>query len=64
MASEEPAGYLGEAEQTLQKAKIKIGDRIQIQTAQNTFEGIVIPRAEIGADDKHIVIKLDTGYNI
>jgi len=64
MTSEEPAGYLGEAEQTLQKAKIKIGDRIQIQTAQNTFEGIVIPRAEIGADDKHIIIKLDTGYNI
>lgn len=64
MASKEPAGYLGEAEQTLQKAKIKIGDKIQVQTAQNTFEGIVIPRAEIGADDKHIVIKLDTGYNI
>lgn len=64
MASEEPAGYLGEAHQTLQKAKVKIGDRILIQTAQNTFEGIVIPRAEIGADDKHIIIKLDTGYNI
>ncbi len=64
MPTDEPAGYLGEAQKTLDKAKVKVGDRISIQTADNTFEGIVIPRAEIGADDKHIVLKLDSGYNV
>ncbi|MHA2428526.1 MAG: asparaginase domain-containing protein, partial [Candidatus Hermodarchaeia archaeon] len=64
MPTDEPAGYLGEAQKTLDKAKVKVGNRISIQTADNTFEGIVIPRAEIGADDKHIVLKLDSGYNV
>ena len=64
MPTDEPAGYLGEAQKTLSKSKVKVGDRISIQTAENTFEGIVIPRAEIGADDQHIILKLDSGYNI
>ena len=64
MPTDEPAGYLGEAQKTLDKAKVRVGDRITIQTTENTFEGIVIPRAEIGADDQHIVLKLDSGYNV
>jgi glutamyl-tRNA(Gln) amidotransferase subunit D len=64
MPTDEPAGYFGQAQKTLDKAKVKVGDRITIQTADNTFNGIVIPRAEIGADDKHIVLKLDSGYNV
>ncbi|MFX1581926.1 MAG: Glu-tRNA(Gln) amidotransferase subunit GatD [Promethearchaeota archaeon] len=64
MPIEEPAGYLGNAQKTLSKAKVRIGDRISIETTDNTFEGIVIPRAEIGADDQHIVLKLDSGYNV
>ena len=64
MPTDEPAGYLGEAQKTLDKAKVRVGDRISIQTTDNTFQGILIPRAEIGADDKHIVLKLDSGYNV
>jgi glutamyl-tRNA(Gln) amidotransferase subunit D len=64
MPPEEPAGYLGKAQKALKKAKVLIGDRASIQTTANTFEGIVIPRAEIGADDQHIVLKLDSGYNV
>lgn len=64
MPKEEPAGYLGEAQKTLKRVKAKIGDRIRVSTAENIFEGIIIPRAEIGADDQHIIIKLDSGYNI
>jgi glutamyl-tRNA(Gln) amidotransferase subunit D len=64
MPKEESTGYLGEAHQTLKSVKAKIGDRIRVTTTENIFEGIVIPRAEIGADDQHIIIKLDSGYNI
>lgn len=64
MPPEEPAGYLGAAQKALQHAKVQIGDRVQVKTTETTFEGIVIPRAEIGADDQHIIIKLDSGYNV
>jgi glutamyl-tRNA(Gln) amidotransferase subunit D len=64
MPTEEPTGYLGEADRILRKAKVSIGDRIEIKTAQTRYEGIVIPRAEIGADDQHIILKLDSGYNV
>ncbi|MFX0167730.1 MAG: Glu-tRNA(Gln) amidotransferase subunit GatD [Candidatus Hodarchaeota archaeon] len=64
MPTEEPTGYLGEADKILRKARISVGDRIEIKTAKTTYEGIVIPRAEIGADDQHIILKLDSGYNV
>ncbi|MFX1561803.1 MAG: Glu-tRNA(Gln) amidotransferase subunit GatD [Promethearchaeota archaeon] len=64
MSQKEPAGYLGAALKTLQSAKVKVGDRVRITTIQVTFEGIIIPRADIGADDQHIILKLDSGYNI
>lgn len=64
MSQKEPAGYLGAALKTLKAAKVKAGDRVRVVTAQATFEGIIIPRADIGADDKHIILKLDTGYNV
>jgi glutamyl-tRNA(Gln) amidotransferase subunit D len=64
MPTDEPAGYLGDAQKALGKAKVQVGDRIAVQTTNNAFEGILIPRAEIGADDQHIILKLDSGYNI
>ena len=64
MTKEEPAGYLGAAQLTLKSAGVKVGDRVSIVTVQTTFEGIIIPRAEIGADDQHIILKLDSGYNV
>lgn len=64
MPIKEPAGYLGEAQKVLLRAKAQVGDRIYVKTAQATFEGILIPRAEIGADDMHVIIKLDSGYNV
>jgi len=61
--SEEFPGYKGEALQLIKKAKAEIGDVIRIRNDKETFEGILIPRSEYG-DKKHIVIKLQTGYNI
>jgi len=60
---EEFSGYRGEALQLLKRAKAEIGDIIRIVKEGETYEGILIPRSEYG-DDKHIVVKLKTGYNI
>jgi glutamyl-tRNA(Gln) amidotransferase subunit D len=64
MTEKESAGYFGVAQKTLKSAQVQIGDRVRIITSQATFEGLIIPRADIGADDKHIIIKLDNGYNV
>jgi len=61
--SEEFPGYRGEALKLLKHAKAEIGDIIRIVKDGETYEGILIPRSEYG-DDKHIVVKLKTGYNI
>lgn len=47
----------------LNKYGVEVGDRIVVKTDKACFSGILMPRSEIG-DDKHIVIKLEDGYNI
>lgn len=49
----------------IQKAlkAIKIGDRISIIKGKQRYEGLLMPRTELG-DRKSIVLKLDNGYNI
>jgi len=61
--SEEFPGYKGKALQVLKKVEAEIGDIIRITKNGETYEGILIPRSEYG-DDKHVVIKLKSGYNV
>lgn len=56
-------GYRGEALASLQKFSALIWSDIEVLTADGTYKGRVLPRSET-ADDKHIVIKLVSGYNI
>ncbi|MGY5142889.1 MAG: Glu-tRNA(Gln) amidotransferase subunit GatD [Candidatus Nitrosopumilus sp. bin_32a] len=58
----EYTGYEGKSLEFLKKNKISIGDSIKI-LADITYSGIVMPRYE-HSDDKHIVLKLKSGYNI
>ena len=53
--------YYGRAKKFL--GDIKIGDRVVVRRKGKIIEGILMPRNEL-ADDEHIVIKLDNGYNI
>ncbi len=47
----------------LDKKKLSVGDRIRIVKAGKTYEGLLLPRPDIG--DKHaLVLKLDSGYNV
>jgi len=57
------SGYRGLALKTLQNINAEIGDLIRITKGGQVYEGVLIPRSEYG-DDKHIVIKLRSGYNI
>lgn len=41
----------------------KPGDKLKINSKKGTYTGILMPRSEL-ADEGHIVIKLDSGYNI
>lgn len=42
---------------------IEVGDRIQVETADETYEGRLMPRSSQG-DTNAIVLKLDNGYNL
>ena len=61
--SKEFLGYRGKALQILKKAGAEIGDIIRITKDKETYEGILIPRSEYD-DEKHVVVKLKSGYNI
>lgn len=62
MSGEFP-GYRGEALRLLKQAKAEIGDIVRVIKNGETYEGILIPRSEYG-DERHIIIKLRSGYNI
>lgn len=60
---DELQGYWGFVRKKLESAKVKIWSIIEVVTPEAKYKGILLPRSDIG-DDKHLVLKLDTGYNI
>lgn len=59
----EDQGYSGKALECLKKYNVKVGDSIKIRTADLTYSGILMPRYEYD-DDRHLVVKLGSGYNV
>lgn len=58
-------GYFGKVGELLNRLSIKIGDKVLVERDDGLkIEGIVLPRGEIGLDDKHLLIKLKNGYNM
>jgi len=55
--------YSYSIQRALEKNKIEIGDRILIKKAKISYEGILMPRSEIG-NPNALVIKIDSGYNV
>ncbi|MFQ6025798.1 MAG: asparaginase domain-containing protein, partial [Nitrosopumilaceae archaeon] len=55
-------GYRGKSLAFLRKYKIGVGDSVKI-SADSNYTGILMPRYEY-SDDEHIVLKLESGYNI
>ncbi|MBR5651672.1 MAG: asparaginase, partial [Bacteroidales bacterium] len=56
-------GYKGRALEVLKKYNTRVWGQAEITSTRGTFKGTVLPRA-CNDDDKHIVIKIVTGYNI
>jgi len=55
--------YRGSAKKFLEKENIVIGDIVKLFKKDIIYTGMLLDRAE-DADDEHLVIKLDNGYNI
>ena len=55
--------YSKNALKVISTAKAAAGDRVRIVKQREVYEGILLPRAELG-DRSSLVIKLDNGYNI
>ncbi|MBN2615794.1 MAG: Glu-tRNA(Gln) amidotransferase subunit GatD [Bacteroidales bacterium] len=56
-------GYKGAALEILKKYQVRVWGQTRVETTRGTFTGTVLPRSE-NDDDKHIVVKIATGYNI
>ncbi len=56
-------GYKGKALSLLKEFDIRVWTEAVIKTTRGDFSGIILPRAE-NDDDRHIVLKLATGYNV
>jgi glutamyl-tRNA(Gln) amidotransferase subunit D len=58
----EYTGYTGQSLELLKSNNVAVGNSVKI-LADLTYSGIIMPRYE-HSDDKHIVLKLNSGYNI
>ncbi|MBD3401114.1 MAG: Glu-tRNA(Gln) amidotransferase subunit GatD [Candidatus Coatesbacteria bacterium] len=56
-------GYHGRARELLERLGARVWSDCTITTDTGEFSGIILPRSE-QADDRHIVLKMITGYNI
>jgi glutamyl-tRNA(Gln) amidotransferase subunit D len=57
------SNYSPDIRSELERQKIEVGQRIRIEKDGSSFEGLLMPRIELG-DSNSVVIKLDNGYNI
>jgi glutamyl-tRNA(Gln) amidotransferase subunit D len=57
-------GYRGLARSRLEQWGMRVWGDVRVRnTADSTFEGVILPRSET-FDDLHVVLKLKTGYNV
>src|ERR1051325_1660417 len=63
MTDEALKGYRGESRAVLERQGAGVWSDVEIETRDGRFAGIILPRSET-ADDKHIVLKLPSGYNV
>ncbi len=56
-------GYKGRALEVLKSFQARVWGETTVDTTRGRFQGIILPRSE-NDDDRHIVIKLATGYNV
>ncbi len=63
MSDDRLQGYRGPARAALEGFGVGVWSDVRLASSQGTFDGLILPRSET-ADDRHIVLKLASGYNI
>ncbi len=56
-------GYRGPGLAVLDRHGVGAWSDVEVQTTDGRFRGIILPRSET-ADDRHIVLKISSGYNV
>lgn len=55
--------YSRKLESLFKRKKIRVGSRISLSRGKKTYEGLLMPKTDVGDPDS-LVIKLDSGYNV
>jgi glutamyl-tRNA(Gln) amidotransferase subunit D len=63
MSTPDMKGYRGPGKALLEKLNVGVWEDVEVKSKFGEFRGLILPRSET-ADDSHIVLKLDTGYNV
>ena len=63
MSQIENSGYKDEALRLLKQMNCEIGDIIRVTSKGKVYEGILIPRSELG-EGTVIIVKMKSGYNV
>lgn len=56
-------GYKGKALEVLKKFNLRVWSEAVIRSSRGEFKGIILPRSEHD-DDRHLVLKIPSGYNV
>ena len=56
-------GYRGPGRDVLQRHGVGVWSDVNVTSQRGRFRGLILPRSET-ADDRHVVLKLVSGYNI
>ena len=62
-ADERYKGYRDPCLSLMKRFDITVWCEVEMETARGRFEGLILPRSET-SDEDHLVLKLETGYNI
>ena len=63
MSRDDLQGYRGPGAAVLNQHKVGVWSEVEIDSTAGRFTGLILPRSET-ADDRHIVLKLSSGYNV
>ena len=56
-------GYRGPGRALLQRFGVGVWSDVEVESTRGHFRGLILPRS-VTADDKHLVIKIASGYNV
>jgi len=56
-------GYRGPCREVMERFGVTVWSEVDVESSEGSFSGLVLPRSET-SDELHIVLKLDSGYNI